>query len=131
MTSDDRILASPELADQIPDIQLDQIDILSTRMALVVADRVVAGKQLPITGILVSVLFDAKPEIEIKVQIDDALSVVEVQKQHFNSFEIHKGERVVPLAGPFTVTAARIQDIDVKTEMCVLSMQLERQAKKS
>jgi len=132
LQTDGKTLASEELVDKLPNVQFDEIDTLSNRTVIVVVDRVVAGRQalIPITGILVSVLFDAKPEIEIKMFIDDAFDIVESNSQHFNCFELHKGEKIIPLKGPFIVSAARIQDIDIKTQMCVLSMQLER-AKKS
>jgi hypothetical protein len=130
--NDNRILASKELVGQIPDAQIDdELERLASGMIMVVADRIVDGKQLPITGVLSSVLFDNKPEIEIKMNTDDAFDVIEAQKQHFNTFELHKNERVVELKGPFLVTAARIQDIDSKTSMCVLALQLERPTKKS
>lgn len=130
--NDSRILASKELVDQIPDAQIDdELERLASGMIMVVADRIVGKKQAPITGVLSSVLFDVKPEIEIKVNTDDAFDVVEAQEQHFNTFELHKEERIVSLKGPFLVTAARIQEIDPKTSMCVLALQLERLTKKS
>lgn len=125
----DRILMSDTLKDQVADVDPAALEELSAKYVHVVAHRVVAGQQLPITGIMLSTLFDAKPEVELKVLVDDALDVIEAQDQHFDGFELHHGERIVPLKGPFKVVAARIQEVDVKTQMCVLLLQLERMKK--
>ncbi len=46
----------------------------------VIADRRIAGQQLPIAGLLRTVLFDEKPEIEFKVALVDALETVKAEE---------------------------------------------------
>lgn len=125
----DRVLMSDTLKDQVPDVDPAALEELSAKYVHVIANRVVGGQLLPITGIMLSTLFDAKPEVELKVLVDDALDVIEAQNQYFEGFELHHGTRIVPMTGPFKVAAARIQEVDVKTQMCVLLLQLERMKK--
>jgi len=117
---------SDTLKDHLPDLESDVVDQLQDQYVHVVADRRIGAKSLPITGLLVSVLFDVQPEIEFKVELSEALITVSANTLSFVSFELHHGETTVPIPGPFIVKAARIQDIDALNQMCVLSLQLQR-----
>jgi hypothetical protein len=117
---------SDSLQGNIPELEDEDFKQFEEQFVIVVANRTTSGKQLPITGTLQTVLFDEKPEIEIKVQLKDALDVIEAGDQVFEFFDLHHGERIVKMMGPFTVKAARIQDLNPTSQMCVLALQLKR-----
>jgi hypothetical protein len=102
-------------------------DILEKSVVSVVANlQVGTGKSTAVCGILRSVLFEAEPELEFRVTLDEALGIVEAQNVQFLSFELHHGERVVRTPGPFLIKGARIDDIDALNGLCVLSLGLKR-----
>ncbi len=121
-----RILMSDVLKDKVPELESDAVDELQNQYVHVVADRRIGGQQIPIAGLLVAVLFGAIPELDFKVELSEALITVKADQLSINSFELQHGDVTVPVPGPFYVKAARIQDIDVFNQTCVLSLQLQR-----
>lgn len=122
-----RVLMSDTLKKVLPDLDGDNMSQLVGEGIYVVADRRVGGQQLPLAGVLRSVLFDIVPEIEMRIELSEALAVVQTEGLTFESFELHHGEQTtVKLPGPFTVKAARIEEIDVPAQLCVLLLQLQR-----
>lgn len=127
-----RVLMSDVLKDTLPELDEGQINLLSEQYVHVVAERIVGQKLEPITGILSSALFAAvNPEIEFKVLLKEAFDVIEASDQTFNGFQLQHGTRNIDMTGPFTVKAARVQDIDPELQTCVLALQLERLKKKA
>jgi len=94
----------------------------------VVAVIKVGDKQTAIVGLLRSALFDTDtPELEFKVQLSDALDFVAAKSLLFQGFELHHGATcAVAVEGPFIVKGARIDDINVVEQLCVLCLGLER-----
>lgn len=121
-----RILMSDTLKEQLPELESDAAEELQDRYVHVVADRRINKQQHPLAGLLVSVLFDVTPEIEIRVELSEALKTVKAEQLLFNSFELQHGDETVQVPGPFKVKAARIEDIDVMNQTSVLSLQLQR-----
>ncbi len=121
-----RILMSDTLKEHLPDLESDAIDRLQDQYVHVIADRRMKGSLAPLAGLLVSVLFDVNPEIEIRVELSEALKTVKAEQLVFNDFELQHGDETVSIPGPFKVKAARIQDIDPLNQTSVLSMQLQR-----
>lgn len=125
-----KILMSETLKGHLPELESDEIDQLSSQYVHVVVDRWVAGTQVPLTGLLRSVLFGLEPELDIKVELPEALAVVKAQNLVIAGFELQYGEEsTVEVPGPFTVKAARIDDINAQTQTCVLMLQLQRAKK--
>lgn len=121
-------MMSDELHGNVPALEDEsgEADITSN-FVMVVAARRVGAEQQPVTGALRTVLFDpTQPEIEIRVEMKDAFDIIEANNQVFDKFDLHHGERIVPMAGPFVVKAARIQDIDVVNQVCTLGLLLDR-----
>lgn len=77
---------------------------------------------IPMIGALRAVLADARPELEARVTVDDALDIVThvSSSLRVSSYEIHCGERVETFEGPFEVKSARMQEIDVPSQQCTL-----------
>lgn len=121
-----KILMSETLKGQLPELESEMAEQMQGQYVHVVADRRIAGQSLPLAGLLRTVLFDASPEIEFKVELSEALATVKAEKLTFESFELEHGEETLQMPGPFTVKAARIQEIDAATQTCVLALQLQR-----
>jgi hypothetical protein len=121
-----RLLMSDTLKGNLQEFDQDEVDSVVDLYMICVINRTVSGNPKPVTGILRSILFDDKPEVELSVSVDDAFSFVEAEEQLFASVEIHHGERIVMMNGPFIIKAARLQDMDVKNQTCVVLMQLNR-----
>lgn len=122
-----KILMSETLKGQLPDLGDEVFDNLANGGIYVVMDRRVAKQQQPLAGVLRSVLFDVVPEVEMRVELAEALAVVQAQDLVIEGVELQHGEETtVKMPGPFTVKAARIQEIDVPAQLCVLALQLQR-----
>lgn len=122
-----RILMSEALRGQLPELESEMAEQLRGQYVHVLAARRVGGQQLPLVGLLRTVLFDTHPEIEFKVELSEALATVKANDLSFDGFELQHGEETtLDIPGPFTVKAARIQEIDPATQTCVLALQLQR-----
>lgn len=123
-----KILMSESLRGQIPDVEDggDPIDQLSGQAVFAIVDRRIGGQAFPVSGLLRSVLFDSEPELEISIELHEALATVKAQSVLIGGFELHHGETTVEVPGPFEIKAARIQEIDVPRQLCVIAMQLQR-----
>jgi len=94
--------------------------------------RLPGGRELRLVGAVRSVLFDrAEPEVELRVPLTDALDVAEgIGGVTFDGFTIQRQERSVEVAGPLSVRAARISEVDAdadpRTQTCVLALALRR-----
>lgn len=122
-----RILMSDALQGQLADLTDEAYDSLAGAGVYVIVDRRVGGQQLPLAGVLRSVLFDVTPELEMRVQLEEALAVVQATDLTIGEVELQHGEKTtVKMPGPFTIKAARIEDIDVPGQLCVLLLQLHR-----
>ena len=130
-----RVLMSDVLRGKVPAELEDEAlvgaaDVLEQSVVSVIANvQVGRGKATAIVGILRSVLFENEPELEFRVQLDDALAVVSTEGLQFLGFELHYGERQIKVPGPFLIKGARIDDIDPHVGLCGLSLGLRRPPK--
>ena len=124
------ILMSDVLKGNVPALDETTVEAMpQDRHVVVVADKVTASKREGLVGILRGVLFDADPEIGFRVELDEAMKLIEEPGVSFASFELHHGERVVKMPGPFTIKTARIDDISAQDQLCTISLQLKKQAR--
>lgn len=125
-----RILMSDVLKGQVPELEGEvPVDPFRGKHVIVIAQKTVGTKQEGVIGILRGVLFDVEPEIELRIDLKEALDIVEGHNLSFNKFELHHDQRVVELPGPFVVKAARIDDISVLDQLCTVSLHLKRPAR--
>jgi hypothetical protein len=127
MDDKDRVMISDALRGELPELgeQLEHAVVYVTGMK--------RGTGV-VEGVLRSVLFDGtKPEIEIRTHLDVAFNVVEATDLVFEAFHMKHLTRETTLKGPFTVNAARIQEIEPGLEavLCTLALSLQRITKKS
>ena len=125
-TSAPTVPQPPELDDEEEAV----IKQLQKQHVHVIIDRG-AGIQ-PIVGLLYSVLFDARPELEFRVSLDQALGLGKALSlddvfTEFQQIILQHGDKdAVIVRGPFKVKAARLQEIDPTAQTCVLHCLLER-----
>jgi len=123
------VLMSDVLRGQVPDLD-EQIEAntqdLARKHVLVVAEKTVGAHVSGIVGILRGALLGPEPEIEFRCQINEALDIIEASSLVFNKFELHHDERVLSVPGPFTVKAAKIDEISAQDQLCTLGLHLSR-----
>jgi hypothetical protein len=125
-----RVLMSEALRGQVAEeLENEAAVSLEHHAVTVVASIQLGDTKTAVVGLLRSVLFEAEPELEFRVQLDDALDVVAAQSLQFLGFELHHSERVIETLGPFTVKGARIDDVDTLSQLCTLSLGLKRPPK--
>jgi len=115
------------LKGQIPDIDADVIATEEKKAVIVIATAVVGNKVEPIVAILKGVLFAVEPEIELRIGLEEAFNVIQASNLTFNQLDLHLGERIVPMPGPFVVKQARIDEI--MDQMCTLGLHLKKQVR--
>ena len=116
-----------DVAEDVVDPADDSFKAISDSAVYVIIDRRLAGQQAPVSGVLRSVLFDVEPEVELLMELTEAFAMVRAESMTIGGFELHHGEEsTVKVPGPFTVKAARIQEIDVLQQSCVMALQLQR-----
>ncbi len=81
-----RILMSNALKGQVPELESEMVEQMQGQYVPVVADRRIGGQQLPLAGLLRTVLFDTSPEIEIKVELIEAIRAVKANDLVFGGF---------------------------------------------
>ena len=123
------VLMSDVLKGQIPELESEQIGQIEGKHVLLLAEKVTNGTAEGMVGLLRGILFDVEPEIEFRIDLSEALGIVEAPLLSFSRFELHHGERVINIPGPYVVKAARIDDISAQDQLCTISLQLKKPAR--
>lgn len=127
------ILMSEALRGQVSEEIENEASAIEQNIVTTIVQVQIAAKKTAIVGILRSVLVENEPELEFKVQLDEALALVEAyrpltEKIVVFGFELHHGERVIQVEGPFAIKGARVDEISPNDGMCILSLGLRRPA---
>lgn len=124
-----QVLMSDVLRGSVPELEGETAP--AANHVVVIADRITNGgtKRDALVGVLRGILFDVDPEIEFRIALEEAMNIVQAPGLSFGGFELHHGERIIPMPGPFVVKAARIDDINVPDQLCTLSLHLKKQAR--
>lgn len=96
----------------------------------VAIDRSVgATRAQPLVGQLTTLLMDESPEIELVSSINIAFGVVKDMGETNMVLEIqlHHGDDVMSIVGPYEISMLRVQDINVHAQTCVIAMKLTKQ----
>ncbi len=121
------VLMSETLRGNVPELEdTEHVDVPRGKHVIVIAEKVVGPTTTGLIGILRGVLFDVEPEIEIRIELKEALDVIEANNLLFKRFELHHEERIVNIPGPFKVKAARIDDISAQDQLCTISLHLKK-----
>ena len=124
MTNDEsRILISNELVDQLPDI--DQISGIIDELLLVYIRDDASGVE--ISGSASSLLFADDPEVEVKMSISGALDVLKNrEKALFTSIKVAHNKNLIQLEGKYEIHAAKIFNVNVEEQSCILAVGLKQ-----
>lgn len=126
-TNTSKVLMSETLKGQINELDQELYDDLINNGVFVTIKYQSITDKKEVSGVLRSVLFDETPELELRIEISSALSIVKTNNLTISNFQLQHGEiETVDVPGPFIVKAARIEDLDVPNQLCVLSLQLIR-----
>lgn len=123
------VLMSDALRGQIPELEGEERpDPFEGKHVVVVAQKVVGNASTGLVGVLRGVHLGVEPEIEFRIDLSEALGLVQAQDLSFNGFELHHGEStVVKIPGPFIVKAARIDEISPAEQLCTIGLHLMKQ----
>ena len=125
-----KVLMSEVLRGRVPEeIENEAAQSIENGMVTVLIQVQRGPKRTSIPGILRSVLFEAEPELEAKVELDEALNIIEAKDLQLLGFELHHGDRVIQVPGPFWVKGTRIDEINPLDGMCLLMLGLKRPPK--
>jgi hypothetical protein len=119
-----RFMASESLRD---DIDIADVDITAfqDRFIITILHIKVGSKIETIVGTMVSYLIGVDHEIEITVMMNDAFSLTDAWPNiNIEKYELHMGENIVTMQGPFKTSAFGVKNIDVERRTCVLAMKL-------
>ena len=124
-----RVLMSDVLKDRLPQLEDDVLEPIQGKHVLAVGHMVSGNETKGVTGILRGVIFGAVPEVEFRLDLEDALGIVQAPQLQFSKFELHHGDKVIDMPGPFVVSMCRIDDISAQDQLCTIWLQLKRQAR--
>ena len=126
-----RVLMSDVLRGQVPELEGEDPPGLEALYVHAIVALQVGSKRTALAGILRGVLFGERPELEARVQLEEALDFVRADGLQVLGFELHHGERIVEVPGPFVVENARIDEVSVAEQLCTLSLGLVRQVRRT
>lgn len=102
----------------------------AAKHVILIAEKVTGGRTSGMVGVLRGILLGIDPEIEFRVELKEALDILQANNLVFTRFELHYGEDiVVPIPGPFIVKAARIDEISPVDQLCTLGLHLTKQSR--
>jgi hypothetical protein len=123
-----QIMMSDSLRGQIPELDADAatkfLEQEADKYVTVVAEMITAGRITGLTGVLRGILLGTNPEIEFRCELSEALALLHLNNVIFGKIELHHGLTLIPIPGPFSVTAARIDEINPQDQMCTLGLHL-------
>lgn len=122
------VLMSEVLKGQIPDLEeVEVVDALAGgKHVIVILEKLVSTTATTAVGILRGMLFDTDPEVELRIDLTEALDIVEAKSLLIGKLELHHGERIVPVIGPFKVKAKRLDEVSFADQLCTLGLHLTR-----
>lgn len=129
-TNTSKVLMSEVLKGQIDSVDENFVDELLDAGVFVILNCQSNVENKTLSGVLRSVLFDEVPELELRLEISSALDLVKINNLSILSVQLqHGASNTVDIPGPFKIKAARIEELDVPNQLCVLSLQLLRSRK--
>jgi len=124
---EERVLASEELLDQVP--ELSQMQSIMDELLLVYMKD--CNSDLEITGPASSVLVSDAPEIEIKMSISSAYEVLQSKESiSIDSIKMAHKKKLINIDGNYRIDAAKILDINVDSQTCILAIGLKNSEKR-
>jgi len=120
-----KILMSEELASIVGDDLLDMDDkdlmFVDVIMFNVVDD---VKTQETISGLLKSFSLSSKPTLSFKTETIEAFKTMSGDFNNIDCFIISYNNETLKISGPLKVEERKIEDIDEKNQVCVLSIKM-------
>ena len=120
------VLMSQALRGQVPILDGESLPNAIDQHVVVIVERVIGGASVPLVGVLRGVLLGPEPELELRCELKEALDLLEAPNLSIGRFELHHGQRVLNVPGPFAVKAARLDEIVPEDQLCALGMHLTK-----
>lgn len=123
------VLMSEALRGNVPSLEGEALPQAIDQHVIVIIDRIVGGVSTPLVGVLRGVLLGAEPELELRCELKEAIDLLEASGLSIGRFELHHGQRVLSVPGPFSVKAARLDEIVPEDQLCALGLHMTRQTR--
>lgn len=124
--NEDKLMMSDELVGQVANLEDEELNKLISHLVLVSMKD--ASTEIEISGPAAAILFSGEPEVEIKMSISSAINVM-ANKSNLNRIDsikvLHDGI-VASIEGEFYVDLAKILDINVDEQTCLLALGLKK-----
>lgn len=120
------VLMSEALKGNVPALESEALPQAIDQHVIVIVERIVAGATTPLVGVLRGVLLGPEPELEFRCELKEALDLMEASNLSIGRFELHHGQRVLSVPGPFSVKAARLDEIVPEDQLCALGLHMTR-----
>lgn len=124
--NEDKLMMSDELVGQVPDLEDEELNNLINNLVLVSMKDAASG--IEISGPAAAILFSGEPEVEVKMNIAAAINVM-ANKSNLTKIDsvkvLHNGI-VASIEGEFYVDLAKILDINVDEQTCLLALGLKK-----
>lgn len=126
MNDDNTLMMSEELLGQVPDLEGQNLNKLIAN--LIVASLRDENTGVEISGPVSAILSSDEPEIELKMNLTSAFNIL-ANKEKLNKVQaikvLHNGV-VFVIEGSFYVDLAKILDINLNEQTCVLALGLKK-----
>lgn len=124
--NEDKLMMSDELVGQVANLEDEELNKLISHLVLVSMKDL--STEIEISGPAAAILFSGEPEVEIKMSISSAINVM-ANKSNLNRIDsikvLHDGI-VASIEGEFYVDLAKILDINVDEQTCLLAIGLKK-----
>ena len=124
--NEDKLMMSDELVGQVANLEDEELNKLISHLVLVSMKDL--STEIEISGPAAAILFSGEPEVEIKMSISSAINVM-ANKSNLNRIDsikvLHDGI-VASIEGEFYVDLAKILDINVDEQTCLLALGLKK-----
>lgn len=120
------VLMSEALRGHVPALEGEALPQAIDQHVVVIIERIVAGTSTPLVGVLRGVLLGPELELEIRCELKEAIDLLEASNLSIGRFELHHGQRVLRIPGPFNVKAARLDEIVPEDQLCALGLYMTR-----
>lgn len=117
---------SETLRGNVPFLEGEELPRAVDQHVVVILERIVGGASTPLVGVLRGVLLGPEPELELRCELKEALDILEASNLSIGCFELHHGQRVLSVPGPFSIKAARLDEIAPEDQLCALGLHMTR-----
>lgn len=122
------VLMSDVLRGQVPELEGEERETDQAEHVVVIAQKIVGPLKEALIGVLRGIHLGSEPEIEFRIDLSEAMSLISAKDLSFAGFELHHKTTVIPIPGPFTIKAARIDEISPIEQLCTIGLQLVKRA---